>query len=55
MQESHLKVKSIHFFAEENFVMTESFKDLVSMSSVSNCDSRDIRPKSESQSCPILF
>ena len=35
--------------------MTESLKDLVSLTSVSNCDSMDIRPKSESLSCPILF
>ena len=25
------------------------------MTSVSNCDSKDIRPKSESLSCPVLF
>ena len=55
MQESHLKVNSIRLSAEANFVLTESLKDLVSMTSVSNCDSMDIRPKSESLSCPILF
>ena len=55
MQESHLKVNSIRFSAEANFVMTESWKDLVSMTSVGNCDSMDIRPKSESLSCSILF
>ena len=55
MQESHLKVNSICFFAVANSVMTESWKDLVSMTSVSNCASMDIRPKSESLSCSILF
>ena len=42
MQEIHLKIKFHSLFAEENFVMTESLKDLVSMTSVSNCDSMDI-------------
>ena len=55
MQESHLKENSIRLFAEANFVMTKSLKDLVSLTSVSNGDSMDIRPKSESLPCPILF
>ena len=55
MQESHLKVNCIRLSAEANFVMTESLKDLVSMTSVGNCDSMDLRPKSESLFCPILF
>ena len=55
MQAGHLKVNSIRFSAEANSVMTESWKDLVSMTSVSNWDSMDIRPKSESLSCFILF
>ena len=42
MQKIHLKIKFHSLFAEENFVMTESLKDLVSMTSVSNCDSMDI-------------
>ena len=55
MQESHLKVNSIRLFGEANFVMIESRKDLVSITSVSSCDSMDLRPKFESLSCAILF
>ena len=55
MQENHLKVNSIRFSAEANSVITESWKDLVSMTPVSDCDSMYIRPKSESLSCSILF
>ena len=55
MEESHLKVNSIRLSAEANFVMTESCKDLVFMTSVSNCNSMDIRQKSKSLPRFILF